>query len=500
MIINKFTSIKDLEKIEDGEYLKITKDIALNFDMLEYLLKTFPKSNISIMSGYDRNQVYTAHDTLYTEEETKILAEHTDYALLKYNKEILFDGKYTVEEAIVASRKIDAVVNEINKKKLSPFEKFLYAYDFVTSRIYNEESWIEPVETSRNLIEILNGDKIVCVGYANMLCTILSRLNIPCTTQTIVCYDPKEKDFVNHMVCLVRMEDPKYKISGIYQSDPTEDAMKSKEHVYGNNSFSHALNQLEYVELLRDEQFIFDKGLDDDEIIHSFEEAEFHSKDIPVRMAHLFPEKTQGKNQIELIVEDIENKLKQSKIQEKIESFIDGLNEETLKNYSAKDSSQTQPSDNFESITNAISNHIISKEFFGADFIDEHFATMILNLIKNGSSLDDIKQKLKLALKSTNLISIYLEHDEKLLRYSKINNNELYTGYDIDAEYDFFHNTPYEEDFYRLCDNATFVSSREFYRGLQKIFIADGFDFSDAGDFASQMLRRTEIINPKHLI
>ena len=92
MIINKFTSIKDLEKIEDGEYLKITKDVALNFDMLEYLLKTFPKSNISIMSGYDRNQVYTAHDTLYTEEETKVLAEHADYAFLKYDIEILFDG------------------------------------------------------------------------------------------------------------------------------------------------------------------------------------------------------------------------------------------------------------------------------------------------------------------------------------------------------------------------------------------------------------------------
>ena len=41
----------------------------------------------------------------------------------------------------------------------SPFEKFLYAYDFVTSRVYVEESSLEPVETSRNLIEILNGDK-----------------------------------------------------------------------------------------------------------------------------------------------------------------------------------------------------------------------------------------------------------------------------------------------------------------------------------------------------
>ena len=153
-----------------------------------------------------------------------------------------------------------------------------------------------------------------------------------------------------------------------------------------------------------------------------------------------------------------------------------------------------------ELILENISNHVISKEIFNADFIDENFANVIAYLQNDGASLDEIKTALKTLLGSFDLISVYLKNDEKLAKYFAINDTELYTGYDIDAEYDFFHNTPYEEDFYRLCDNATFVSSREFYRGLQKIFMADGFDFSDAGDFASQMLRRTEIINPKHLI
>lgn len=503
MLVNKYTTKQDLLAFEDGEYIKVTKDVALDFDMLEYLLKTFPNSNISIMSGYDRNQIYSAHNTLYTEEETRVLAENTNRAFSEFNKEILFDGKYTIEEAINASRQINDVVAEISKKKLSPFERFLCAYDFVTSKIYKEESKNEPVETSRNLIEILNGDKIVCVGYANMLCTILSRLGIPCTTQTVVCYDPREKDFVNHMVCLVRMEDPKYKISGIYQSDPTEDAMKTKKFIYGNNSFGCALCQLDYVELVRNERFLFDRGLDDDTEIHSFEEAAFHSKDIPVRMAHLFPEKTGGKDQTQLILEDISKKLADAKIQEKVEDFIDKLSKEQLIDFASK---QTEPvsekdlANPSDFILKSISNHIVSKEFFDADFIDERFASVVLTLLNSGVSLDEIKTRLKESSKSFNHVWSYLQNDEHLAKYSQINNNELYTGYDVDAEYDFFLNTPYEEDFYRLCDNATFVSSHEFYKAFQRIFMADGFDFSDAGDYASQMLRRTEIVNPKHLI
>lgn len=395
-------------------------------------------------------------------------------------------------------------MNEIKNKKLSPFERFLCAYDFVTTKIYKEESKFEPVETSRNLIEILNGDKIVCVGYANMLCNILSRLGIPCTTQTEVCYDTVEKDFVNHMVCLIRLEDPKYKIRGIYQSDPTADAAKVKQSLYGNNSFNFALNQLDYVEVIHDEQFIFDKGLDDDSEIQSFHDAEFHSKDVPIRMSLLFPEKTHGKNQMQIIAEDVSKKLKDAKIQEKVESFIDELSEEKLallsENYDGKSALPEPSQDVTAFIVKCISDHIVSKEFLKTEFIDERFAVIVSDMVKAGVSLDEIKTSLKEFSKSFNFADSYLQNNEQLARYSKINERELYMGYDPNEEYDFFYNEPYEDEFFDLCDNATFVPQLSFYKALQRIFMADGFDFSDAGDFASQMLKKTNIVNPKHLI
>ena len=503
MVITKNTTEKDFEKIEDGEYLKITKDIALDFYKLEYLLKTFPNSNITILSGYDRNQTYSAHDTLYTEEETSVLAENVNFAFSKYNKEILFDGKYTVEETINASRQINDVVEEIKKRNLSPFEQFLMAYDYVTSKVYKEESEFEPIETSRNLIEVLNGDKIVCVGYANLLCTILSRLGIPCTTQTEVGYDYDTNEYVNHLVCLVRMEDPKYKIKGIYQSDPTPDATKTGESGYGNNSFNFALTQLEYIDDIHNEYLFTDVSLNNDGVeIGSIDEIEDHSVFIPLRMASLFPEIEKGRTQGELIYDEIKDKYKKHKIDEKILTFIDDLTQEKIEEYALvfKDDPNTLTNNKEEmvfKILTSISDHVVSKEFWQTDFIDESFATLVLKLQKQNLSLHDIKTILKMFFNEFDPVISYLKNDDDLFRYSQINNHEIYTGYDPDALYDFFYNIPYEDKFNELSDNATFVPETSFFRAFQTIFMKEGQSYTQASNSATTMLKNTYISDPK---
>lgn len=106
MLVNKFTTEEDLRNMQDGEYIKITKDVALNFGMLEFLMKSFPNSNITIMSGFDRNQIYSAHDTLYDEEETKILFDNVARAFDEFDKEILFDGNTLLAKRFLPADKL----------------------------------------------------------------------------------------------------------------------------------------------------------------------------------------------------------------------------------------------------------------------------------------------------------------------------------------------------------------------------------------------------------
>lgn len=128
------------------------------------------------------------------------------------------ETQYSVEEAVMASRKLQEwvdVINSIkNNKNLSVYEKYLYAYDIVTSFVYHEVDKGKSKTWSRQLIPILNGDRIVCVGYAAMLTELCKRLEIPCVSKCV------NKD---HQICFVRIDDDKYNIHGIYVSDPTND-------------------------------------------------------------------------------------------------------------------------------------------------------------------------------------------------------------------------------------------------------------------------------------
>ncbi len=162
---------------------------------------------------------------LFNEEETKTLVNlynslqekgiELSFALVfEYGQEV------AVEKAIEASRKLNYWVNEIKSarrkgKELSPYEKFLYAYDIVTKFSYKEEDKGQSKDISRHLITVLTGDRIVCAGYAGLLSEICNRLGISCCVQGVN---------KNHAMCYVRIDDNKWGIHGIYASDPTADS------------------------------------------------------------------------------------------------------------------------------------------------------------------------------------------------------------------------------------------------------------------------------------
>lgn len=166
-------------------------------------------------------------------------------------------------------------------KNLSPLEKMVYAYDItkkfkkyklpkkdnrnVVNRSYDEKLKIRSL--SRDLYKILDNDYIVCVGFANLLHDLLSKLGIDSISQSVdidlarhksikqlrdnnknwkelspqekyklisqqVSYIPKDS-YEGHRRLMVRIKDEKYGIDGLYISDPTWD------NDYELNSYAH---------------------------------------------------------------------------------------------------------------------------------------------------------------------------------------------------------------------------------------------------------------------
>ena len=133
---------------------------------------------------------------------------------------------------------------------LSPYEKFLYAYNITKNyKQYNEVSEDEDKFKSRTLYKLLDNDEyMVCVGYANMLHDLLTKLGIESTTYGVgvdVGFDSVDvlseysdeaiSKYGGHSRLIVNLVDSKYGINGIYQSDPTWD------NVIGEDSYVYSL-------------------------------------------------------------------------------------------------------------------------------------------------------------------------------------------------------------------------------------------------------------------
>ena len=119
---------------------------------------------------------------------------------------------------------------------LSPFERYLYAYN-VTKQFKKYKENKEAKDASRDLYQVLDGEYMVCVGYATMLHDLLTKLGInnsfysvtvdtgfdKVANDALVIPDDVEVTQEGHARLKVNIVDPKYEIDGIYFADPTWD-------------------------------------------------------------------------------------------------------------------------------------------------------------------------------------------------------------------------------------------------------------------------------------
>ena len=125
---------------------------------------------------------------------------------------------------------INGIVDDVKSYNYSPLEMVVHVYDIVRDKVYNKEDEGENPSVSRNLSSSLIGDKIVCVGFAVIFNTILSKLGFSCREQLLF----KNGDEPGgHDRSEVYIKDDKYDVEGVYFFDPTWDS-KEKEN---DNSF-----------------------------------------------------------------------------------------------------------------------------------------------------------------------------------------------------------------------------------------------------------------------
>ena len=154
-----------------------------------------------------------------------------------YNKQNLRNDNlsYYLENELI----LESIIKPA--KDFSPFEKYIYAYN-ITKRFKEYKEDNENPEEARDLYSLLNNEYCVCYGYASLLQNLLFKLDIPSEIISVifnrgVSLEEQKSFSVNngvgptgyHERLLVNLVDNKYKINGIYFSDPTWDNHLTKD-------------------------------------------------------------------------------------------------------------------------------------------------------------------------------------------------------------------------------------------------------------------------------
>lgn len=215
------------EEIENLKYINSNIEIQLEeraYSSLEQItkrLKDLNKKNNVILIVRNKNEFndYILQSD-YEEDNVFVKTEGTTLPLKNYLnfEKILY---MAVEPA----------------KNLSPFEKYIYAYN-ITKKFKKYKEKEKGSLESRNLYDVLMNEYMVCVGFSEMFGDLLNKLgirNMGMTVNVDISYDniknfseqvpleSKPQVLEGHARRYVYIVDEKYDINGFYISDPTWD-------------------------------------------------------------------------------------------------------------------------------------------------------------------------------------------------------------------------------------------------------------------------------------
>ena len=153
---------------------------------------------------------------------------------------------YSFEEILKADTTLDNFINKIKNPELSPFEKFLMIYDYLAAMPFSSNA-DETEYQCRDIISVINGNDPVCEGYAELLKYFCENVGIYSLIQ--YCDVGDESGETSHANNIVRIDDDKYDIHGLYYCDVTWDNCKGRKN--NISTFDYCLIPLKYVKSIR---------------------------------------------------------------------------------------------------------------------------------------------------------------------------------------------------------------------------------------------------------
>lgn len=210
--------VLNFDELENGRTLNILKEISTRANLQKVLIDpcSFVLTNKNVTSLLNLRRQMRESLGCDVEFSTN---EDIDY--------------WSVEKTLVANQKLEAwaktILNaKVDGRGLSPAERFMYAYILVTQFVYNEVSADESKLLSREVVGVLNSNKIVCAGYSALLSELCSRIGVACFEQFLQVYQKTGNDSQGHANCRIFLNDKIYGIKGVYYCDPCWDSKKDK--------------------------------------------------------------------------------------------------------------------------------------------------------------------------------------------------------------------------------------------------------------------------------
>lgn len=254
--IENFIYISPNTKIELRFPYTKKQDELSNFYMIKHILEILSTHNNSY-------QITFEVDNRSLLKESKALSNIPSNVTLFIKSDL---NTYDISTFTEEESKLDKLVAPIIEANLTPLERYLAVYDIVKKfKKYKENP--NNTNDSRYLKYILDNEYIVCVGFSKLLTDLLRRVNIPVSDLSVgvdTSYDKNKKmddtplKITGHARNLIKIDDDKYNIHGIYIADSTWDNVLEEDY-YLNSfmTFDHK-KEADRLEELRDEDLLMD--------------------------------------------------------------------------------------------------------------------------------------------------------------------------------------------------------------------------------------------------
>ena len=228
--------IANIEHLKNGMSINIKANYITQEEEKKYYQNV--KKILSKMTKY--HKTYSVSIDVNNRE---LLRQSGILSIIPANVEISIHNNeyvYQIDDYVMEEEKLEKLIAPIREADLSPLEKYLAIYDVVKSfKPYKDN--MDDKRQSRDLRYILKDDNeyIVCVGFARLLLELLTRVGIPCKYIHVDVDSSRENDqtinHAGHARNLVKIDDDKYNIHGIYLSDSTFDSRPTQ------NTYLHSL-------------------------------------------------------------------------------------------------------------------------------------------------------------------------------------------------------------------------------------------------------------------